>query len=72
MSTTIVETWASNMADLGPIYPFVGSEVILYIAGLAFWIIFHIVQMSSENALYDKEQAHYQNKEQLQKALDKN
>ena len=28
MSTTPVESWAVELADIGPIYPFVGSEVI--------------------------------------------
>ena len=32
MSTTPVESWAVELADIGPIYPFVGSEVILVLA----------------------------------------
>lgn len=43
-STTIVESWSgADLAQLGPIYPFVGSEFLLWILGLAFWIGFHIL-----------------------------
>lgn len=43
-STTIVESWhGANLTELGPIYPFVGSEFVLWILGLAFWIGFHIL-----------------------------
>lgn len=49
MSTTIVETWAgADLAQLGPIYPMVGSEVVLFLLGLAFWIGFHILQIKIE------------------------
>jgi hypothetical protein len=44
MSTTIVETWVTDLSVLGPVYPFVGSEFILWILGLIFWIGFHILQ----------------------------
>ncbi|NQY82192.1 MAG: hypothetical protein HRT36_04015 [Alphaproteobacteria bacterium] len=69
MSTTIVETWAVNMADLGPIYPFVGTEFILFIVGIVFWIGFHITQLRTENRLYDEERVRYQDKEILRKVL---
>ena len=69
MSTTIVETWAVNMADLGPIYPFVGSEMFLFIIGLVLWIGFHITQMKAENAHYEKECARLRDKETMKKAL---
>ena len=38
MSTTIVETWATDISALGPIYPFVGGEVLFWLLGLIFWI----------------------------------
>ncbi len=56
MSTTAVETWATDIGQLGPIYPFVGSEMILYILALAFWIGFHILQGRIEKKeLWDEE-----------------
>ncbi len=50
LSMTIVETWAgADMTQLGPIYPMVGSEVILFIIGLLFWLGFHFRQAGIEN-----------------------
>ncbi len=50
LSTTIVETWAgTDITTLGPIYPMVGSEVILLIIGLVFWLGFHFRQAGIEN-----------------------
>ncbi len=49
LSTTIVETWkGANLAEIGPIYPMVGSEFVLFIIGLVFWIAFHFKQASIE------------------------
>ena len=49
MSTTIVETWSgTDLSQLGPIYPFVGSEFLLWILGLIFWIGFHVLQARIE------------------------
>lgn len=58
-STTIVETWSgTDLLQVGPIYPFVGSEVLLWIVGIAFWIGFHISQFRIEaQELREDEQA---------------
>lgn len=54
MSTTIVETWTgTDIAALGPIYPLVGTEFLLWIIGLAFWIGFHILQARVEAREFD-------------------
>jgi hypothetical protein len=50
LSTTIVETWVgTDITTLGPIYPMVGSEVILLVIGLLFWLGFHFRQAGIEN-----------------------
>ncbi len=49
MATGMVENWV-NVDVTGPIYPFVGTEFLLVIIGLAFWIIWHIWQIKEENA----------------------
>ena len=49
MATGMIDNWI-NVDQFGPIYPFVGSEVLLTILGLAFWIIWHIWQIKEENA----------------------
>ena len=49
-STTAVETWKGvDLLGVGPIYPFVGSEVVLWIVGLVIWIGFHILGTRIEN-----------------------
>jgi hypothetical protein len=43
-STTTVDSWTGlDLLSVGPIYPFVGSEALLWIVGLVFWIGFHIL-----------------------------
>jgi len=50
LSTTMVETWVgADLAQIGPIYPMVGSEFVLWILGLIFWLGFHFKQASIEN-----------------------
>lgn len=57
MSTGSFENWAGNIADIGPIYPFVGSEWLLVLIGVVFWVVWHVKQIGSENqALADQEQ----------------
>lgn len=44
--------WTGNIADMTAIYPFVGSEVLLVILGLIFWVFWHWRQMRMENSNY--------------------
>ena len=61
MSTGNFENWAGNIADIGPIYPFVGSEWLLVLIGVVYWIVWHVRQIGGENrALADQEQRHMQ------------
>jgi hypothetical protein len=53
MTLEDVGTWTGNVADIGPIYPMVGSEVILTIICIAFWIGWHIWQFRMENSNYE-------------------
>jgi hypothetical protein len=49
LSTTIVETWTgADLSQLGPVYPMVGSEFVLFIIGLVFWLGFHFRQAGIE------------------------
>jgi hypothetical protein len=41
-------TWAVDLADVGAIYPFQGTEFIMFLAGLAFWIWWHWAQIRNE------------------------
>lgn len=46
--STGISSW-SNPETIGAIYPFVGSEMLLTIAGVIFWIWWHIKQIRDEN-----------------------
>ena len=50
LSTTQVTTWSGvDYTQVGPIYPMVGSEFMLFIIGLIFWIGFHFAQAKIES-----------------------
>ena len=50
LSTTMVETWVgADLSQIGPIYPMVGSEFVLWIIGLVFWLGFHFKQAAIES-----------------------
>ncbi|MGH6915407.1 MAG: hypothetical protein ACREH3_17090 [Geminicoccales bacterium] len=44
--------WSGTITDIGPLYPMVGTEVVLVLIGLVFWIGWHIWQFRMENANY--------------------
>ena len=53
--TTGIESWAGNISEIGPMYPFVGTEVLLLIIGVVTWIGWHIWQSSNESRTYEEE-----------------
>jgi hypothetical protein len=50
MSTTGITTWAVDLKDVGAIYPFQGTEVLMAILGVVCWVAWHVVQMRQEDA----------------------
>jgi len=48
MSTNGMVSWAVDLKDIAAVYPFQGYEFLLYIAGLAFWLIWHVIQLRQE------------------------
>ncbi|MEM7169304.1 MAG: hypothetical protein AAF530_04000 [Pseudomonadota bacterium] len=69
MSTTGIDTWAVDLADIGALYPFQGSEVLMVIIGVAFWILFHIWQLKFEKKTYDEDLQKLNTPEKLEKAF---
>jgi len=66
MSTTIVESCrGADLAALGPIYPMVGSEVVLFLLGLAFWLGFHLLQAGIEKRELEADARAARNSERL-------
>ena len=69
MATGLVESWTGSMLDIGPIYPFVGTEMALFIVGLALWILWHVWQAMNESREYEEEARKYTEGENLIKAI---
>lgn len=55
MSTGSFESFAARIADIGPLYPFVGSEVVLVIVAVGCWIAWHVYELRMEQRDYDKQ-----------------
>ena len=53
MST--VTTWSTNPADVGPLYPFVGSEWLFLLICVIGWLVWHYWQIKYENTTYDEQ-----------------
>ena len=70
MSTNGMTSWAVDLKDVGAIYPFQGSEALLVILGLAFWIGWHIWQIRHENAELKSEKTRA-NAERSRKHIDR-
>lgn len=70
MSTTGVTTWAVDLADIGPIYPFQGTETLLWIVGLACWLGWHVWSIRWEKAYHRDRIKKFGDKDTLKKSLD--
>ena len=70
MSTGMIENWGGTIADIGPMYPFVGSEMLLTLVGIAFWIAFHVIQSRAETRTFEQELGRFGNEAGLREALD--
>lgn len=70
MSTTPIESWVgADLAAIGPIYPMVGSEFILLIIGVIFWLAFHIMQAGIEKKEMEADEAAARNPERLKRVF---
>ena len=70
MSTIGYDSWAVDLKDVGAVYPFQGSEVLMTIIGVTLWICWHIWQARAEAAEYKADIASYGSAEGIKKALD--
>ena len=69
MSTTGLDSWAVDLAEVGPVYPFQGSEVLMVIVGVAIWIIWHIWQVKLENRTFEEDEARLKNNHSLEETI---
>jgi hypothetical protein len=71
MSTNGMTSWAVDLKDVGAIYPFQGSEVLLVIIGLIFWIGWHILQTRQETAEIEEDMAADRSGDETRKSIDR-
>ncbi|HEX5931536.1 MAG TPA: hypothetical protein VFY74_07285 [Methyloceanibacter sp.] len=71
MSTNGMTSWAVDLKDVGAIYPFQGTEVLLVILGLAFWIGWHILQTRQETAEINSDMAADRSGDETRSAIDR-
>jgi len=54
-STNGMTSWAVDLGDIGAVYPFQGTEFIMVILGVVFWIGWHVLQFRVEAKEVDDE-----------------
>jgi hypothetical protein len=47
--------WNGNMADIGPLYPFVGAEMLMVLLLVIFWVAWHVIQVRKETRQHEEE-----------------
>lgn len=62
-------TWTGNIAELGPIYPWVGAETAMVIVLLVVWVGWHIWQISLEESNYSDDLRTLQREGNMDRAL---
>ncbi len=66
---TGLTTWNMNLLEIGTLYPFPGTEMLWAIIGLGTWIVWHLIQMRSENKNLVEEEQHFSDKAKLSNAM---
>ncbi|UWQ49379.1 hypothetical protein K3722_16690 [Leisingera caerulea] len=54
MSTIGYDSWAVDLAEVGAVYPFQGSEGLMVVLGVVFWIAWHRIQFVREGEHLEK------------------
>ena len=70
MSTNGLTSWAVDLKDIGAIYPFQGTETLLVIVGVVFWIGWHVWQIRHENRELEQEVKRL-SADRMRKAIDR-
>ena len=70
MSTTPVESWAVDLANVTFIYPWVGAEEVMALVAVVLWIAWHVWQCKFENQTYKDEMQKYGSSENIKNSID--
>lgn len=68
MQTGNIADWASDPNTWGPLYPFVGTEMVWVIICIIVWLVWTVWQMRFESKTYEQEIAHLKKGNNLEKA----
>jgi len=68
MSTTPIDSWAVDLADVTLIYPGVGYEVEMAVVAIVLWLGWHVWQVRFENNTYKEDIEKHATSENLRKA----
>lgn len=66
-----VESWGGTIADIGPLYPFVGSELFMVVAAAVLWLAWHLFQLKAEVDEYEEEAARLRGSDALERAAER-
>jgi hypothetical protein len=67
--STGIETWNVNLLDIGPMYPFPGTEMLWVVIGIGSWILWHIIQWRMEAKVMAEERREFSDKAKLEQAM---
>ncbi len=70
MSTTPIDSWAVDLADVTFIYPGVGLEVAMTVFAVVLWLGWHVWQIKHENKTYEDEIRKHGSPDTIHKAID--
>jgi hypothetical protein len=71
MSTTGVSTWAVDLAEVGPIYPFQGLEWLFAILAVGAWLGWHVWCIRWEQDYHRTRIRKYGDEANLRRAVDR-
>ncbi len=71
MSTTPIDSWAVDLADVTYIYPGVGLEVAMTVFAVILWLGWHVWQVKFENQTYEQEIKDHATEEKMRDAIDR-
>ena len=66
-----MENWAVDLANVGAIYPWQGSEKPMALAGVIAWLGWHVLQARNEAREFEEDIAAHGSDEQIRQALDR-
>lgn len=71
MATGEITTWGGNVTDIGPMYPFVGTETMMVVIGIVLWVVWHIWQLRLESREFAEDAERLRRSDTISKVLER-